>query len=251
LQAVAVAYVPSNLPPALRRVTVNPPGVVRERPAYVPEADPADLAFSGIRVGSDGAAVPGSSMALPDKKIYVRGMRSLEWEADDANGDALTFDLTFRGEGETVWRPLARALREPYFAFDSMQLPDGLYRARVEAGDAGANPPGQGKSASLTSDPFVVDNTPPGVQVTARKSGREVTLEAVATDTIGPIARAEYSLDAARWVTFAPTDGVPDSRSETFSLPLGGLRPGEHLVIVKVTDLLGNVGAGKAIFTSD
>jgi len=29
------------------------------------------------------------------------------------------------------------------------------------------------------------------------------------------------------------------------------LRPGEHTVIVKVTDLLGNSGAGKATFTSE
>ena len=48
-----------------------------------------------------------------------------------------------------------------------------------------------------------------------------------------------------------PADGVSDSRSETYTLPLEGLRPGEHTVIFRVTDLLGNVGAGKATFTTD
>lgn len=251
LQAVAVAYVPSNLPPEIRKIAVLPPGVVRERSAFVPDPDPGDLAFTGIRVGPDGVAAPGLNVNLPDKKVYVRGMRALEWEAEDPNRDPLVFDLSFRGEGESVWKPLARGVREPYFAFDSMQLPDGLYRARVEASDAGANPPGQGKAAALTGDPFLVDNTPPAVQVTIRKTGKEVAVEVAAADGVGPIARAEYSLDAARWVPIAPADGVPDSRSETYAVNLGALRPGEHTVIVKVTDLLGNVGAGKAIFNSD
>jgi hypothetical protein len=52
-------------------------------------------------------------------------------------------------------------------------------------------------------------------------------------------------------VPIAPADGVSDSRTETYSISLGALRPGEHTVIVKVTDLLGNTGAGKATFTSD
>jgi sugar lactone lactonase YvrE len=251
LQAVAVAYVPANLPPALVRLAVQPPGVVRERPAFLPEPDPEDLAFTGIRVGPEGALPAGRGVSLPDKKIFVRGMRSLEWEAEDPNGDPLTYDLAFRGEGETAWKPLVRGLREPYFAFDSMQLPDGLYRVRVEADDRGANPPGQGKTAHLVSDPFVVDNTPPAVQVAARKSGREVVIEVTATDTVGPIARADYSLDASRWVPLAPADGVPDSRSESFTISLGSPAAGEHTVIVKVSDLLGNVGAGKATFTSD
>jgi hypothetical protein len=144
-------------------------------------------------------------------------------------------------------------VRETYYAFDSTQLPDGLYRIRVEASDAQFNPGSQARSISLASDPFLIDNTPPSVQVTARKGakGAAVTLEASAGDNPGPIARAEYSLDAARWVPLAPADGVSDSRAETYSVTFENLRAGEHTVIVKVTDLLGNVGAGKAVFTSE
>ncbi|HEU4402737.1 MAG TPA: hypothetical protein VFT43_11585, partial [Candidatus Polarisedimenticolia bacterium] len=253
LQAVSVAYVPSNLPPVVRRVVVEPPGVVRERPPYFPEIDPQDLAFTGIRVASGGPDPSGQTTSMPEKKTYVRGMRAIDWDADDPNADALSFDLAFRGEGESAWKPMARGLRDSYFAFDSAQLPDGLYRVRVEASDAPANPAAQAKSASLVSDPFLVDNTPPAVQVTARKGtkGSAFTLEVAASDNPGPIARAEYSLDAARWVPLAPTDGVSDSRAESYTVTLEGLRPGEHTVIVKVTDLLGNTGAGKATFTSD
>ncbi len=251
LQAVSVMYLQGNLPPSLKRISVDPPGVVRERPPYATEPEPLDMAFTGMRVNPDTGSLTSQPPPLPEKRIYVRGMRALGWDADDPNGDVLTFDLAFKGEGESAWKPLAKGLRDSYFAFDSTQLPDGLYRVRVEATDAPSNPAGQARTVSQVGDPFLVDNTPPAVQVTSRKTGKDVAVEASATDTIGPIARAEYSVDAGRFLPVAPTDGVSDSRAETYSVLLGALRPGEHTVIVKVTDLLGNTGAGKATFTSD
>jgi len=251
LLAVSVAYLPSNLPPILKRISVEPPGIVRERLPYAAEPDAQELAFTGIRVNPDTGALTSQPPQLSEKRIFVRGMRALDWDAEDPNGDVLSFDLAFKSESESSWKPLAKALRDSYFGFDSTQLPDGLYRVRVDATDAPSNPAGQAKTASQTSDPFLVDNTPPTVQVTARKAGKDMMVEASATDTLGPIARAEYSLDAGRFVPVAPIDGVSDSRAESYSFSLVSLRPGEHTVIVKVTDLLGNTGAGKATFTSD
>jgi len=72
-----------------------------------------------------------------------------------------------------------------------------------------------------------------------------------ANDGQGPLARAEYSLDGARWVPLLPADGISDSRAESYSFALEAPRSGEHTVIVKVTDLLGNTGAGKATFSSE
>ena len=249
LQAVSVSYVQSNLPPSARRLTVAPPGLVRERREAAPEVDPESLAFTGIRTD----VTPQPAPPQPEKKIYVRGMRSVEWDADDPNGDLLSFDLWFRGEGESAWKPLARGLREPYFAFDSMQMPDGLYRLKLDVSDAPSNAADRARSASLVGDAFVVDNTPPSVLVTARKGAKagSATIEVSATDGIGPIARADSSLDAGRFALIVPVDGVSDSKAETYSFSLEGLRPGEHTVIVRVTDLLGNVGAGKAVFTTE
>jgi hypothetical protein len=252
LLSVSTSFVQSNLPPVVRSVSVNPPGVVRQRLPYLPETDPNDLAFTGIQVNPD--APPGADAApvVPEKEIYVRGMRAITWAAEDPNHDRLSYHLAFRGEGESSWKPLARDLRQPYFAFDSMQIPDGLYQVRVEASDAPSNASDQARTDSLSSDPFTVDNTPPSVQVTARPAGKgsAVTIEVSASDGIGPIARAELSLDARRFQRLSPSDGISDSRSESYSLKIDAPGPGEHTVIVKVTDLLGNVGAGKAIFTT-
>ena len=250
LQAVSVAYVQSNLPPRILRLTLQAPGVVRERQPGLPEIEPADLAFTGIRVQDD-RDNQGAGSGIPQKRVFVRGMRSLDWEAEDPNGDPLQYDLWFKGEGESVWKPLVRALREPYFGFDSMQLPDGLYRVRLDASDAPANATDKAKSASLTSDAFPIDNTPPQVLVTVRKGGRSGSqaIEVTATDGTGPIARADSSVDAGRWSLLQPSDGISDSRTETYTLGLDSLKPGEHTIIVRVSDLLGNVGAGKATFT--
>jgi hypothetical protein len=251
VSAVSVTYVQSNLPPIVKGLRVHPPGIIRDRPSLAPEEDPEQLAFSGIRVGDPG---PGSAPATPsEKRVYVRGMRALEWEAEDPNGDTLAFDLWFRGDAETAWKPLARGLRERYFAFDSMQLPDGLYRVRLDASDSPSNPVDRARLASLTGATVLVDNTPPVVQVSAKRGARasSATIEATATDNIGPVSRADASLDATRWSPLSPADGLGDSRSESYTLNLEGLRPGEHTVIVRVTDLLGNVAAGKATFTTE
>jgi len=69
--------------------------------------------------------------------------------------------------------------------------------------------------------------------VSARKSGRDAVIEVSASDSPGPIARAEYSLDAARWVPISPSDGVSDSRAETYSIQPHGPAAGEHTVIVR------------------
>jgi sugar lactone lactonase YvrE len=251
LHAVSVAYVQANLPPVLERLQIQPPGVVRERLPYVPEINPVDLAFTGITIGSDG--IPASGQAtLAQKKIYVRGMRSAEWEAEDPNHDVLAYDLFFRGDEETTWKPLARGLRDRYFAFDSMQLPDGLYRLRLVASDHPSNPGDGAASVALESEAFLVDNTPPAVRVAVGQAskGSTVVIEASATDTVGPIARAEYSLDATGWVPLQPADGMSDSDSESYTFSVVPSRSGEHTVILKVIDLLGNTGAGKATFTS-
>ncbi|MCZ6696706.1 MAG: hypothetical protein O7A63_09240 [Acidobacteria bacterium] len=255
LQSVSTIYVQSNLPPAIESVTVRPPGVVRQRQPYLSEVDPTDLAFTGIDVDPDNPPRPDQPAIVPDKEIYVRGMRAIVWVAEDPNDDRLSYSLSFRGEGEKAWKPLARGLRETYFAFDSMQMPDGLYEVSVEASDGRSNPAEQALSVTLDSEPFTIDNTPPLVQVTSRRSekkkGSGFTVEVIATDGVGPIARAEYSLDARRFVPLVPRDGVSDSTSESYRFRLESPGPGEHIVIVKVLDLLGNIGAGKAVFTAD
>jgi hypothetical protein len=162
------------------------------------------------------------------KPFFQKGMRSLSWEATDPNSDSLRYDLFFKREGEEGWRPLVRGMSEEYFAWDSSRMPDGRYRIKVQAGDAASNLPGNEKKGEKISGPFLVDNTPPRVEVPPKKEEKGSGMEVRATDLTSPIRSLEYSLDAAPWVQAAPADGISDSLSEQFRIPLpwSACRPG-------------------------
>jgi hypothetical protein len=46
-----------------------------------------------------------------------------------------------------------------------------------------------------------------------------------------------------------PTDGLFDSKSENFRFLTDTLRPGTHVVVLRVRDAAGNVGSGDVVFT--
>ena len=89
-----------------------------------------------------------------------------------------------------------------------------------------------------------------------RHSGaREVRLDAVlrgprlevtVRDESSHVRRAEYSVDGGRWQEVHPRDGISDALEERYEIPLGPLEgPSPHVVVVRATDLLGNVATGR------
>ncbi len=245
LESVSLAYLPANLPPEVRKVEVYPPGVVIQKPPLPAEADAAETAFSRPPVPPEGTEFASPFPPIPGKKIFQKGMRSLGWEASDPNSDTLRFDLLYRGEGEQEWKPLAKGIREGYFAWDSTRMPDGRYRIRVQASDAPSNPPGSEKRGEEITPSFLVDNSPPKVEASWKRDERGSGAEVRVTDPTSPVGSLEYSLDAAPWIPAAPVDGIADSLSELYRIPLERIPPGEHTLLLKAADTEGNVGTGK------
>ena len=118
---------------------------------------------------------------------------------------------------------------------------------RVRASDSVDNPAGESLTAYRSTDPFLVDNTPP--TVTGLRVSRD-TLTGVAEDTSSPIKRLELAVDGKSWTQVFPEDGIPDTPRESFLTPLGDLDAGEHVVVVRVFDLAGNPGTGRVSFTT-
>ena len=247
LESVSLTYLPANLPPKVEKIQVNPPGVVIMKPPIAVEPDAPETAFSLAPNAPAGSEFASPFPASVEKRIFQRGMRSLSWSASDPNGDTLRFDLFFRGEGESEWKPLVRGLRDTYFGWDSTLMPDGRYRIRILASDAPSNPPGQARQGEDTGQSFMVDNTPPTLESTSRKEGGAAIVEVKATDSTSPIRSLEYSVDAARWTEVVPVDGIADSPSEQYKIPMDRLSAGEHTVLLKATDVEGNVGSGKIL----
>ncbi|MEO8431991.1 MAG: hypothetical protein ABI592_10815 [Acidobacteriota bacterium] len=180
------------------------------------------------------------------RRLLRKGYRTLTWKATDADQDSLAYDIEFRPAGSTSWLPLRRNLKETFYSFDTTSLPDGEYLFRLTASDAEANAE-EKKTGVRESSPVRIDNTPPAIRRTGGGAG---TFEFEAADAASPILEAEYSVDAKEWVRIEPKDGLSDSLTESYAIPLAGM-PGAGFLLIRATDLAHNVGSASFPLTRD
>src|SRR5206468_3081653 len=116
------------------------------------------------------------------------------------------------------------------------------------ASDLPGNPPERALNATLDSEVFLIDNTPPNVTgLTAARNGNKLTVRWKAVDALSVIAKAEYSIDGGDWVVAAPATKLSDSRELDYDLTVDNIAAGEHTVAVRVQDDCENQTAGKAV----
>jgi hypothetical protein len=245
ISGVTLAYLPQNSPPVIKNITV----VQTMAPAQTGKAasTSASSAYTVTVTDSDSSS---SSAGTPTQTLTRASSEQItvSWQAEDADGDRLVYNVYFRGDGETQWKLLKGDLHESSVTFDADVLADGRYFFRVTASDRESNPPASAREAQLTSAPILIDNTPPVITVgMSRFSGGAAHIEFAASDAASPLRRAEYSLDAGGWVPVAAADGVIDSPQESFSIDLANLAAGEHLLVLRVADSANNVGVAKVI----
>jgi len=256
LESASLAYLPQNAAPVIKSIMVIPTQVsVTKSAAPVsspPAATGASAADFSITVTDTGAvaapANPGTQTAALSRGATQSQVTSISWQAEDPDGDKLTAQVYFRGEGENEWKLLKENLSESYVTLDADALADGVYQVKVVVSDAPSNPQSAAREAEMISAPFLIDNTPPLVRHTSiERSGDRVIVKFDAQDAASMLRRAEYSLDAGPWTPVYSDDGIIDSKSESFSVPLEKLKPGEHLVTLRVIDSAGNAGLAKAV----
>jgi hypothetical protein len=80
-----------------------------------------------------------------------------------------------------------------------------------------------------------------------RYSNGAAHIEWEAVDGASGLRRCEYSLDAGDWIPVEAADGVIDSLREKFALELANLKPGEHLIAIRVSDSANNTGVAKVV----
>jgi sugar lactone lactonase YvrE len=254
--AVAVNYLPVNLPPVVEEIVVAAGARAnsQQQPAGQPQQITINFPSSqnnGINFGQE----PGKE---PLPAIRDRNAVTVRWAAHDDNGDALSFAVYYRGEGEHNWQFLKDHITERFYSFDSSQLPDGHYRVRVVASDARSHNPGEALTGERVSDEFVVDTTPPVVSgLEAHLVSGKVHVVFTANDATSPVTHAQYSVDAGRWQYIAPVGNIADSLTERFEFDaqLPAARPdadepadpGEHVISVRVYDRYDNVVTVKAV----
>lgn len=242
LTSVTAAYLPRNLRPVVSGITVHPPGTVFQKPFSTGDPEIAGYPDGTAESRNPPASTDGRAPAPAlGRRLYQKGLQTFVWKADDGNDDRLQFDVSYRREGETAWRPLHRGAADPIFVWDTTSVPDGTYVVKIAASDAASNSPGNALTGELESTSFDVDNTPPRIEFQpAARAGNRTTISFVVTDEQSAIQRVEYSLDASRWRVVYPKDGIADSRREEFEVVLEEGEAGRS-AIVRVTDAMNNV----------
>ncbi len=237
MEDVSIAYLPRNVAPEVLSITSLPVGIGLQSVVQM-QIDP-NVESSGLD-----PALFGAAPQVPPRRLFQRGARSFQWQAEDRNGDTLDYAIYYRSLNETTFRLLKDKLRENFYTIDGATLADGRYIIKITASDASDNPVGAALSGERLSEPVDIDNTPPAVRAVGPPRTRTdgVTVVFEVQDATGKIKKADASVDGAPWSPVFPDDGIADSGSERFSLDFSGLAPGEHTISVRAFDLSGNVG---------
>jgi len=198
------------------------------------------------RLANQGAGAS-AQMGVPTlgRRVYQRGLQTLAWKAGDENADELTYSVLYRREGETAWRTLKTDLTDTLTVWDTSSTPNGTYVVKIVASDAAAHPVELALSGEMESESFDIDNMPPAVSIGAvGRDGSRLVVPVDIRDADSPLTKVEYSLDAQKWQTAYPRDGMLDSRSEAFEIRLDGAAAG-RILVVRASDALNNVSAGQ------
>jgi sugar lactone lactonase YvrE len=245
VENISIAYLPQNNPPSVRsiNVTTQAPGPSSQQKATSSASAAYSITVTDTGEATTAAGTPTQALSRgPNSQIQIN------WQADDPDGDRLTYSLYFRGEDETQWKLLRANMSENTLLLDGDILADGRYYFRVVASDRPSNAPNVAREDELVSAPVLIDNTPPVVSLSApRRTDTHVEVDADVTDRTSPLRRCEYSLDAGPWIPVEASDGVTDSPHEEFHIAIDKVRPGEHLLVVRAYDTANNAGLAKVV----
>jgi hypothetical protein len=254
LPAVAVvtmAYLPRNVAPQIEALEVTPANYRFPAPS-ASGTSPSAGSPSSVTLPPLGAPRPPSSglsyePSLPSTLTYSKGWIGARWASRDENGDTMLYTIEIRGVNDKQWIPLRDKVREKYVSWDSTAFPDGEYELRVTASDEPTNPPAQALTARMTSDAFVIDNTPPQISgLAAGVAGTKIEIRWGAEDPRSTISKAEYSVNGGEWMMAAPVGGLSDSSEENYDLAIPR-SAGEQVIAVRVTDDFDNQTVAKTI----
>ena len=170
------------------------------------------------------------------------GVFKVDYQARDDNDDTLIYKIDFRKLGRKNWIQLEDQLEENFFEWNAKTVEDGRYEIRITANDERSNTTTTKLSASRISDPIVVDNTGPVIKKhSIEKDKKTVTLNLQISDQLSAIGKVEYTVDSnEEWIGALPHDLVFDTTDEDFTIVIQDLKPGEHIIALKIADDVGN-----------
>lgn len=243
LSEVNMAFVARNIAPEVLSITVLPTnvGLAANPPMQI---DP-NIELSGLDPATFGIPVA----AAPPRRVYQRGATSVQWTAEDRNGDKLTYDVHYKEVGDNDFKLLRGELSDNFLAIDGQSLADGRYIFKIVAKDAPSNPPTIALSGERLTEPIDIDNTPPLVELKGEPviSGDRAKVTFSAGDNSSYLTLAEYSVNGGDWIAVYADDGISDSPRETYTFEIPLKTAGEYAVTIRVYDVNRNSGNARVV----
>ena len=248
INIVSVPYLPQNSPPAIHSITVS--SVVATDASKTSANVNATNAAYSITV-TDTGQPPSTTTTTTTVQTASRlqtTQTQISWQADDPDNDKLVYSVYFRTDDEQEWQLIRSRMFENTLLLDPDVFADGRYFFKVVASDAPSNAYEYALETEMVSTPVLIDNTPPVVTMgTPNRNGTTVDVDVNAADKTSPLRLCEYSLDAGMWQPVESVDGITDSPQERFHIKLENVRPGEHLLVVRVYDAANNAGLARVV----
>ncbi len=174
LDTVDVPYLPQNTPPAVHSITVS--SVIGSNGSKAAASTASSTTAYSITVTDTGEAPAASSSNTSSQTVsrLQTTQTQISWQADDPDGDKLTYSVYFRPEDGQEWQLIRSRMAENTLLLDPDVFADGRYYFRIMASDAPSNAPEYARQAEMVSTPVLIDSTPPVVKVGDVKRSRNI-----------------------------------------------------------------------------
>ncbi|MEW5900024.1 MAG: WD40 repeat domain-containing protein [Acidobacteriota bacterium] len=245
VERVMLFYLQANVAPVIQKLELLPPNEV-----YLKPPDQEEIIWGAEESAAVGEKRTKERGALfLAKKAERKGYQTVLWESADENDDQLAFSISLKKDGEPAWRVVAEGWKDSLFVFDTLSFPDGTYLVKVEANDRSSNPPGAELKGEKVSPPLVIDNSLPIISgFSAVREGNGLNVAFQVEDSFSSIAEVAYLLRPGDWRVVFPTDGISDSKLETFKLRVPLPSGAENLISIRAVDRHRNVGVFRQVF---
>ena len=243
LSEVNLAFIPRNIAPEILSIQILPTNVGLA--ANPPQQIDPNIELNGLDPAIFGIPTAGQ----PPRRVYQRNATSLQWTAEDRNGDKLVYDVYYKEVGDTNFKLLRGELNDNFMAIDGQSLADGRYIFKIVAKDTPSNPLDLALTGEKLTAPIDIDNTPPIVTTagTPQITGDIARISFNAVDAASYLTRAEYSVNGGEWMTVYADDGISDSPRERYTIDVPLKSVGEYAVTIRAFDVNGNAGNARAV----
>jgi hypothetical protein len=244
LNRLTAHFLPSNAAPTITRLELLGPNEVYLKP---PDLDEAIWGLERRR--PEAGTKKDEIRIMMAKKVERPGFRTIVWDAEDENGDALIYSISLKREDEKNWRLIEDLWMDEIYAFNTGHFPDGMYSIKVAVSDGTSNPSEQAQRGEKTVGPLLVDNAAPEVKnLQAGREGGFLNVNFQAEDGFSPIKDVRILVRPGDWQVVFPEDGIADSKIESYKFKMPLPPGGDNLLTIIVRDMVDNTVTIRRIF---